>query len=165
MCGLTCLEKKKKTHTHLPSNLTFTTGSSLRPLHYLIFHSERCWTHIITSILYTQGHKMRCKAAEPRTKADVHVSASSHLPLTVLLQHRCICRDGSEFISWMQSNSPISSLTASLITHAWNHSFLFWTWMVVYPTFKERITCGWLCDSINVGHLFLYRHFTSLPYY
>ena len=52
---------------------------------------------------------------------------------------------------------PSPSLTASLITHAWNRSFLFWTWMVVYPTFKERIACGWHMWLNQCGsHLFLF---------
>lgn len=73
MHGVSCLKK----NTHLPSNLTFTTGSSLF-IRIISFFMVRNAGHILLNQFYIlKDTKWGCKAAGTRTNIDFHVSASA----------------------------------------------------------------------------------------
>lgn len=66
-----------KKNTHLPSNLTFTTGSSL-VIHIISFFMVRNAGHILLNQFHIlKDTKWGCKAAGTRTNIGFHVSASA----------------------------------------------------------------------------------------
>lgn len=83
---------EKKRHA-CPSNRTFATGSSLG-ICIISFLIVRDAGHILLHQFYVlKDTKWGCEAAEPRTKVDFHGSAFSHVPLTIVLEWRCVFRD------------------------------------------------------------------------
>ena len=115
--------------------------------------------HILLHQFYIlKGTKWGCKAAEPRTKL-ISMSAHPAIYLSLYFYNADVYSEiAQSSYHGCRVIPPSPSLTASLITHAWNHSFLFRTWIV--GTIKELLRnlshAADICDSIKVGHIYFY---------
>lgn len=154
MYGLTCLKKT----TQPPSNLTFTTGSSLG-ISIISFFIVRDAGYILLHQFYIlKDTKWGCKAAKPRTKVDFHVSALSHLPPTTVLHVERYSEMAQSFMSWMQNNS---SEPYSITNHPHVQSPFPPLNLYLKPSFELMVCGSHLRLNQHGSHLFMHRHFVS----
>lgn len=131
-----CKLPGKKKNTHLPSNLTFTTGSSL-VIRIISFFMVRSAGHILLNQFYIlKDTKWGCKAAGTRTNTDFHVSASATY-LSLQFQNANVCSEtGRSFVpckQWGSSTTKTHSFTDQM---GWESSILS-ACTVLHPTSQE----------------------------
>lgn len=153
--------KKRKKNTPLPSNLMFTTGSSLA-IRMISFFIVRDAGHtLLHQSDRLKDTKWGCKAAGPRTKLismSVHLATLGCEPLTLVLECRCISRDSSELYV-----VEAKEFLYHWASQAQNPLFLLWTSIAFHPTFKE-LNPGRLTYVIpSMWAPPIYRQTLSLP--